>query len=400
MVKLWKPLEPGFVANPYPMYQRLRETDPVHHAQTGEWVITRYQDVKEIFKNPAFSAGNRLEWLKRGITYFNNKEEDLNAIYQAMNTFLNLLNPPRHTAVRGLIAKAWTSKEVDEIITRNIDRLLSTSKDKTFDFINDFAQPLPVLTISDILGIPTDDYRYVKHLGMTLTEAFSLYVSFKELVTINRAAKDMISFFREHLEKKKQHPDESLMSSIIRFNKSEPAGLTDDELVSLYIFLFNSGEETTSNLIGSGFYNLLKNPDSIRQLRQHPELMPAAIEELLRFDPSVQIAGRTCNEDFLLHGKKIPKGATVSLVIGSANRDPDVFVNPDELIITREPNRHLTFGSGIHYCMGDWLARRQAQLAFTALLNHFKEVKLEQNTVAWNTILTFRSLKTMQVTVA
>jgi pimeloyl-[acyl-carrier protein] synthase len=400
MTKLWRPLEPAFVANPYPMYQQLRETDPVHQAQTGEWVITRYQDIKEIFKNPAFSAGNRLEWLKRGITYFNNKEEDLYAIYQAMNTFLNLLNPPRHTAVRALIAKAWTSKEVDEIISRNINRLLKQIKVKTFDFITAFAQPLPVLTISDILGIPTDDYRYVKQLGMTLTEAFSLYVSFKELVTINQAAKDMIVFFREHLDKKKQQPDESLMSSIINTNKKEAAGLTDDELVSLYIFLFNSGEETTSNLIGSGFYNLLRNPESINTLRQQPELMPSAVEELLRYDPSVQIAGRMCVEDFSLRNRLIPKGATVSLVIGSANRDPEIFKNPDELIIARDPNRHLTFGSGIHYCMGDWLARKQAQLALTALLDHFESPKLEEKSVEWNKILTFRGLKTMQVTVA
>jgi pimeloyl-[acyl-carrier protein] synthase len=400
MNKLWRPLEPAFVANPYPMYQQLRETDPVHQAQTGEWVITRYQDIKEIFKNPAFSAGNRLDWLKRGITYFNNKEEDLYAIYQAMNTFLNLLNPPRHTAVRALIAKAWTSKEVDEIIVRNIDRLLKEIKEKTFDIIKQFAQPLPVLTISDILGIPTNDYRYVKQLGATLTEAFSLYVSFKELVTINQAAKDMISFFREHLEKKKQHPDQSLMSSIISTNQRESVGLTDDELVSLYIFLFNSGEETTSNLIGSGFYNLLRNPESFQQLQQEPEVMPSAVEELLRYDPSVQIAGRMCIENFPLRDKVIPKGATVSLVIGSANRDPEVFKNPNELNITRDPNRHLTFGSGIHYCMGDWLARKQAQLAFTALLSHFKSPKLEENSVEWNKILTFRSLKTMRVTVA
>jgi cytochrome P450 len=317
-----------------------------------------------------------------------------------MNSFLVLQNPPRHTLIRSLISKAWLDKDIDYVIQQNIETLMLEFPKGKFDFIERFAQPLPVLTISKILGLSTEAHRTVKKLAMTLTESMGLYLSFKDLVTINEAAKQLVVFFRDQVEQKKKQKDKSLMSAILRVNQKKEFLLSDEEITSLYIFLFIAGEETSSNLIGSGMFNLLRNPEDMEKLRNNTGLIGSAIEELLRYDASIQVAGRLCLEDYTVRNKVIPKGATVSLVIGAANHDPEEFENPDELNLSRQPNRHLSFGAGIHYCMGDWLARRQAQLAFSSLLKRFSSIQLADTPVGWNGIITFRSMKNMEVIVA
>jgi cytochrome P450 len=400
MGELWKPLDAEFVSNPYPMYQTLRETVPVYQARTGEWVITKYDDVKETLRSTNFAAGNRLEWLKRGIAYFESKKEDLHAIYDALNSFLVLQNGPRHTLIRSLVSKAWHDKEVEQLIEKNVKELIAKFPKNDFDFIEHFAQPLPVRTISSILGISTKNEKELRKLATSLTESLGLYISFKELVTINQSAKELITFFREQLSQKKDLPDQSLISTILRINHDENIGLFDEELISLYIFLFIAGEETSANLLGSGMFHLLSHPEQMERLKRDHDLIPTAVEELLRFDPSIQIAGRVALQDYKIKDKLIPKGSTVSIVIGSANRDPEHFKNPDALDVSRNPNRHLTFGAGVHYCMGDWLARKQAQLAFKTLLTSFKEINFGSDDPLWNRTLTFRSMKQLPIKVS
>ncbi|MFZ5973615.1 MAG: cytochrome P450, partial [Bacteroidota bacterium] len=268
-----------------------------------------------------------------------------------------------------------------------------------FDFIQCFAQPLPVLTICSILGLPPEDYRKLKHLGAKLTETLGLYVTLKELVAINSAARDLIDYFAQWLNDKRRHPDNSLISQILILNEKDGALLTDQELISLYIFLFIAGEETSANLLGAGTYNLMQHRESWQTLCSNPHVANTSVEELLRFDPSVQIAGRTALHDLTFAGKKIPAGSTLSLVIGSANRDERAFEAPNELRIDRTPNRHLTFGLGTHHCMGDWLARRQAAIAFVTLTQRFPTLHLTKEAPEWNRVLTFRSLNRLMVAV-
>ncbi len=395
---LWNPLEPAHIANPYPMYARLRQEDPVHHAQTGEWIITRYNDVKELLRSPHCAAGNRLAWLKKALPYFNEKGENLTLIYEAMQSFMVLLSNQKHQQIRSLVSRAWTDRTVDDIVQKNVHELIARfPRQEPFDFVYHFAQPLPVLTISAILGLPLSQYREVKRLGMKLTETLGLYVTLKELVSINSAAKALIDFFSEQLHQKRKHPDDSLISRILIANAQDAAPLTDQELTSLYIFLFIAGEETSANLLGAGTYNLLQGGNGWQQLASNATLAETCVEELLRFDPSVQIAGRNTLKDLMTGGKNIPAGATLSLVIGSANRDETVFDAPDELRLERTPNRHLTFGLGTHHCMGDWLARRQAVIAFKELTQRFPSLQLTNELPEWNRILTFRSLNRLMV---
>jgi len=380
------------------MYRALREQDPVHLSQTGEYILTRYDDIRYILKNPSFRSGNRLDWLRRGVAYLENKEEDLRAIRDAMNSFVLMLNGEQHRRIRTFISKAWHNREVDTIIQENIFNLLkSLSGKKTIDVVSEFAQPLPVYTISRILGIPVSDCRNLIELGMSMTKALDLYITLKDMVRIDNAAREFIAFFSDQIRQKYDKPDDGLLSQLILTNRSENAGLTDEELVSIAIFLFTAGEDTTASLITNALMNLLIRPVEMENVRRRPEKIPAVIEEVLRYDAVVHLVGRICSEQTPLGDKVIPAGATVTLALAAANRDPLVFPEPDEFIIDRTPNRHLAFGSGSHYCLGDWLGRRQSQLALNAILSHWPNLKLNDPAPDWYENLAIRRRKSLIV---
>jgi cytochrome P450 len=397
---LWRPLEPANIRDPYSMYKTLRQTDPIHLAQTQEYIITRYEDVKEILKSPSFQSGNRLEWLKRGVQYFDNKDEDFRAIYQAMNSFILMLNDEHHMRIRNFVTKTWSNRKVDDIIHSNIRLLLTQLKTRDFDFILGYAQPLPVYTISRILGVPVTDCQHLIQLGVAMTKTLDLYVSMKDLVLMNKAASDFIAFFREQIKAKYDNPDDGLLSQMIERNRSESPALSEEELISIAIFLFTAGEETSASLISNALLNLLKHPDQFNNLRRSPELIDSAIEEVLRYDSVVQLLGRVAKEDVVVGGKTIPANATVTLVVASANRDELAFEEADEFIITRKPNRHLSFGTGKHFCLGDWLGRRQSQLAMDAFIKHFPDVTLPEQELTWYKNIAVRRLNTLQVRVS
>jgi pimeloyl-[acyl-carrier protein] synthase len=393
---LWKPYDAQYIADPYSMYENLRKQDPIHLAQTKEYIITQYDDIKEILKSSSFDSGNRLEWLKRGIHYFENKEEDFRAISDAMNTFILMLNAPQHARIRNFVMKAWDNRHVDDIIQANINTLLTQLPERP-DVVQDYAQPLPVLTISKILEIPTEEYEYLKDLGITMTKTLDLYVSLKDLVLMNDASKKFISFFSEQIRCKYDKPDNGLLSKMIQKNKNENFGLSDEELISICIFLFIAGEETSASLISTGLYHLLNHPDQLHQLKQAPAFIESAVEEILRYDPVVQLLGRIAKEDYTIRDKTIPAGSTVTLVIASANRDESVFNNSNDFDITRQPNRHLSFGSGVHFCLGDWLARKQGQLAIQSFIKKYPDMKLVPQEIGWYKNLAIRSLKSLKV---
>jgi cytochrome P450 len=381
------------------MYERLRADDPVHLSRTREYIVTRYEDVKHVLKSASFHGGNRLIWLKRGIEYFDNKDEDLRAIYQAMNSFILMLNDDQHLRVRNLVTKSWSNREVDDIIHANVLMLLNGIRGKEIDFVSGFAQPVPVYTISNILGIPVTDCRHLINLGVAMTKTLDLYVSLKELVQMNTAAADFVAFFREQIRTKYDHPDEALLSKMIQRNRRENLGLSEEELISIAIFLFTAGEETSASLISNAMLNLLTHPDQMQLLRSNPAMIEPAIEEVLRYDSIVQLLGRVSKEEVVLRDKIIPAGATLTLVIGSANRDEDEFQDANKFMISRKPNRHLSFGSGVHYCLGDWLGRRQSQISVDAFLARFPTITLPDQELGWYKNLAVRRLNALRLTV-
>jgi pimeloyl-[acyl-carrier protein] synthase len=397
---LWKPLAEDNIRDPYAMYAALRAEDPVHKAQTGEFIITRYDDIREVLKSADFQSGNRLIWLKKGIHYFENKQEDFRAIYQAMNSFILMLNDSQHARIRNFISRAWSDREVDLLIHKNIHAALDGVKEVEFDFVAGYAQPVPVHTIADILGVPVSDYHHLMQLGVAMTKTLDLYVTLKDLVTMNQAAKAFIEYFREQIRRKQATNDDGLLSKLIQKNRNEKAGLSEEELISIGIFLFTAGEETSAGLISTAMLHLVQHPDQLHSLRENPAIIDLAIDEALRYDSVVQLLGRMTRKSVSLGGKIIPEGSAVTLVIGSGNRDEKVFEHSDRFVIARRPNRHLSFGSGVHYCLGDWLGRRQAQLTVNAFLQRFPNITLPPQQLSWYNNIAVRRLDALRINVS
>jgi len=393
--QLWKPWDTENFSNPYPMYKALQQSDPIHFSQTKEWIITRYEDVRTVLKDNRFVAGNRLDWIKRGIAYLNNKEMDFQAIASAMSHFLLFLNPPQHTRVRKFIHSVWTNRDIEPLIRSGTRDLISQLPKEQVDIVKDFGQVLPALTMANILGIPAADHRYLKSLALNLIKAMDLYISVKDLVLIHQSAKEFIDYFNVTLREKRMKED-GLLFKIIAANAKSEEPLTNNELISISIFLFTAGVETTSGVIGTGVYNLLTRN---QWHERDTEAWDLCIDELLRYDSPVQLLGRISTEEIELGGKVIPKGSTVTLCLGAANRDPEIFDLPDELILTRSQNRHLAFGSGIHFCMGDWLGKLQARIALEELIKMLPNCSVVNQDLKWNKNLAIRSLTELKVSV-
>ncbi len=395
---LWRPFDRKYIANPYAMYKRLREEDPVHWSQTAEWIITRYEDTRNILRSSDFLVGNRFEWLKKGIGYFKYKDMDFTAIENAMQGFILFLNPPHHTRIRKFIHQVWNSRDVEAIVRGNLEHLLSKPLG-SFDLVHDLGRPLPAMTIGKILGLPAEDYAYLKEQGFMMIKALDLYISFKDILKINEAAKNFISYFKKVVKEKEINPDEGIVSKLVQLNKQEGT-LKEDELISTCILLFIAGEETSIGLMSTGLYNLLANPKVMDQLRNDHSKIPAAIEELLRYDSPVQIVGRIAGKDTVVGNKQIKAGDTLTICLGSANRDAEIFERPDEFLMDRVDNKHIAFGGGAHYCMGDWLARIQTQLMIETLLNRYKKIELTDTPPDWNNNLAIRTLTTLPVKIS
>ncbi len=396
MTRLWDPYAPANIRNPYKMYDRLRDEAPVYQSQTGEWILTRYDDVFDVLGNDDFVVGNRLEWMKRQMDYLKDDRVDFEAIVEAMHSFLVLLNPPEHGRIRERVSKAWSDHNVEDIIDQNIQNLLIGINGR-FDLVNDFAVPLPVMTICRIMGIDLSEYKKLKGLSEQMIRSFNLYNSLKDLVTISKAARQYVEYFREYIKYRKQHIGDDLVSKILVLNNESDDPLSEAELISTCIFLFVAGEETTVNLIGNGMLALLQNLHSRDQLVEKPELTGEAVNEFLRYDAPVQLVGRIAGKEHRIDGHLIPKGSTLTLVVGAANRDPEKYQNPNELSFNRSFKQNLAFGRGKHFCLGAWLAKVQGRLAVEALLDRCPKMHMEEQELVWNTHLAVRGLRSLWV---
>lgn len=389
---LWTPFEAKYITNPYPMYERLRNEDPVHLSQTGEYIITRYADVKSILKSSNFRSGNRLEWLSRGIDYFKNRDEDLTNIYKAVCSFILFLNPPDHTAVRGFVMKAWDDRNVESIIIDVVDECLKNLP-REFDVVKDFAQPIPARVACKIMGIPIQDYEYLRVLGVSMVRSLDLYHTWKDLVELHGAASLFVKYFGELIRKK---PKEGLLGKIISANEQQKV-LNEEQLVSIGIFLFIAGEETTAGSIGRSLYHFA-DPAIYNQLRNDPSLLDStALDEFFRYDGPVHLLGRISKNETVINNTTIPANSPVTLVVASANRDESQFPDADSFDIHRAPNQHLAFGYGTHFCMGEWLGKLQTRIAIQRFIAKYESLNITSQEVPWLKNIAVRGMSALNV---
>jgi cytochrome P450 len=388
----FNPLDPAFIADPYPFYHRLRETAPVFKTPMGFWLLSRYEDIAMALRDKRFGKDFAAS-VQRKYGADRMKEP---AIANLARTML-VVDPPDHTRLRGLVTKAFTARRVGDMRAR-IAKLVNEQLDRVadkggMDVISDIAHRLPVIVICDMLGIP-EDHRAGFMLGSNVSGRIlePVPMSAEELTRANAGTMMANAYFDQLCELRRREPQDDLTTELV---KAEEAGdrLSTEELRANIGLLFGAGHETTTNLIGNGLLALHRHRDQWERLRADPSLIPNAIEELLRFDSSVQMTGRVTVADVEIGGVTIPAGESVIQLLGAANRDPAQYARPDTLDVGREGIRPLSFGGGIHHCLGAQLARLEGELVFTALIERFPNLELpEKDTPAWRHSFTLRGL--------
>jgi len=391
---LFNPLSPDFIRDPYPSYDKLRTHAPVLHLPAlNGYLVSRNADAALVLRDKRFGKDYVTRITRRWPEALNEP------VYRAMGRWMLTQDPPDHTRLRGLVVKAFTARRVEDmrpkiqaIVDDSIDRVIGQGR---MDLISDFAFRLPVIVICDMLGIPETDREIFfkrERTGGRLLDPVPL--SRAEIDEANAAHANSEAYFQRLFDLRRREPGDDLTTQLVQ---AEEAGskLSNEELTANIILLFGAGHETTVNLIGNALLALHRNPDQLELLKSNLSLMPNAIEEFLRYDSSVQLTGRVAMEDVEIGGVKIPQGDNVMCLLGSANHDPAVYPDhPDRLDITRPNVRPLSFGGGIHFCLGAQLARLEAEVALTTLLRRIPNLRIDDvENPKWRPTFVLRGLK-------
>jgi cytochrome P450 len=367
-------LTPEFYVNPYPTYRALRENEPIRRMPNGCYFLTRYDDLVTAYKNTkAFSSDKKKEFFPK---------YGASLLYEHHTTSLVFSDPPLHTRVRRLIMGALSPRAIAEMegdLVRLVDRLLDAIAAKgEFDLIDDFAAAIPVEVIGNLLDVPHHEREPLRDWSLAILGALEPVIGEAVFSRGNKAIKEFLGYLEVLVERRRAKPGDPSKDVLTRLIQGEENGerLTAKELLHNCIFLLNAGHETTTNLIGNGLVALHEHPDERQRLIEHPDLIKAAIEEVLRYESSNQLGNRMTVEQVELGGVMMPPGTPITLCIGAANRDPAQFEDPERFDIGRTPNRHLAFATGAHQCAGMALARLEGAIAISHFLARFPNYAL------------------------
>jgi cytochrome P450 len=388
------PFEPGFFDDPYAQYRQLRELAPVHQSPLGPWTLTRYDDCARLLRDPTLSVEERHSAYSGRDALF--EAAGIERRNRGTRAILNL-DPPDHTRIRRLVSKAFTPRRVEALVPRVqalVDGMLDAVDARgEMDVIADLAFPLPFAVISEMLGMPAADSHLLREWSHTLVTSLEPLTSPDEIPRMMEASDHMTTHVEAAIEWKRREPADDLLSAMIAAEE-EGDRLSPDELRDQVVLLFIAGHETTVNLIGNGTLALLRHPDQLALLVEQPDLIANAIDELLRYDSPVQFTRRIALEPFEIDGQRIDAGSFVFTILGAANHDPEHFgPTADDLVLTRrDAPHHLSFGGGIHHCLGAVLARAEARVAIGSLVRRFPAMSLTTDAPAWNGRMVLRGL--------
>jgi len=392
-------LDPQFKADPFPFFAQLRKEAPVWSIvlpdKTRVWLLSRYEDVFALFSDWRFAKSRYNAMTPEQLR----RQPWVPPMFRALERTMIDLDQPDHTRLRALVHKVFTPRIVEQMRARVqslAEELLDAAVRRgEMDLISDYALPLPMTVITGILGVPSHDRARFHRWSKQIVSVNQFNQNWRVIPAVWKFNRYLRSFFKI----RRAEPQDDLISALI---KAEEAGdkLSEDELLAMVFLLLVAGHETTVNLIGSGVFELLRHPEEMDKLRRNPALITSAVEELLRFTSPVFLSTeRYAREDVTLHGVTVPRGGMALGVIGSANRDERIFSEPDALNLSREPNRHLSFGQGIHYCLGAPLARLEAQIAINTLLSRTRNLILKEpsNSLRWRQSLILRGLEALPI---
>jgi cytochrome P450 len=395
----FNPADPATNADPFPIFRRLQDEDPVHWSDPVRgWVVTRYDDVRAIALDRAMSAD-------RVRPFFDvlpgEEQRRLADLGRYLTLWAVFKDPPDHTRLRGLMNRAFTPRAV-EALRPNIERIVDDLLDAivargSSDLIADFAYPLPASVIMDMLGVPRSDLGVMK----VWSDDIALFVGIARATPdkyekAQAGTRAMAAYFRRLVAERRKAPRDDMISALIAAEE-QAQHLTEDEIVASCILLLFAGHETTANLIGNGVLAFLRHPAELAKLRARPELAPAAVEECLRYDGPSGALARVVAVAHEMGGRQLKAGERVYAWMNAANRDPRRFADPDRFDLERPDNRHLTFGHGAHFCLGAPLARLEAQIAFPRIFERLHGLELTTDKFEWMDSLILRGVKKLPV---
>ena len=405
----FNPFEPGFFDDPYAQYAQLRAGDPVHHSPLGIWALFRYEDVNRLLRDPQLSVDfeNANPMLRTQMM----QEVAGDRGERGSRSMLNL-DPPDHTRLRRLVQKAFTPRMVENLRPR-VQELVDEALDAVaarggsdgpamgvaMDVVMDLAFPLPFTVISEMLGMPEADRLRLRGWSHTMVKTLDPVITPDEVQAAMEAADHMLAHVQDTIEWKRAHPADDLLSGLLHAEEDGDT-LTTEELIDQVMLLFIAGHETTVNLIGNGTLALLRNRAQLERLQADPSLDVNAVDELLRYDSPVQFSRRIATDDIEIEGRAIERGAFVMTALGSANRDEDRWgADADRLDLARQgAGQHVSFGSGVHHCLGAPLARLEGQVAIGTLVRRFPQIELATDQPEWNGRIVLRGLDSLPVT--
>jgi pimeloyl-[acyl-carrier protein] synthase len=395
-LSLYQLLDPAVLADPYPLYRRLREHDPVHwDAFLHAWVVTDYENVLTVLHKFSADRTPAPDQIKAmGLN-------TLEPIAQMMTKQMLFMDAPTHTRLRKLCSAAFTSRSIErlrsqikDIANDLVDKVCGNGRS---DIIKDFAAPLPAIVTAQLLGVPTSDHEQLKAWSADFAEMLGNFQHNPDRAgRALRSVQEMTAYFKSAIRDQTNAPREGLIQSLLTA-EVDGGRLTEEEVIANTIVTMVGGQETTTNLIGNGLLTLLRNPAQLAELRDNPEVIETGVEELLRYESPSQHTARLAPDDVVMGGKLIRKRDAVMAVMAAGNRDPTRFAEPDRLDLKRENNRHLAVGWAAHFCFGAPLARMEGQIAFSTLLRRLPDLALETEQLEWRENLGLRGLKALPV---
>ncbi len=397
----YSPNDPATLADPFPLYQRMRDEDPAHWSpQLKAWVLTRYDDVKRVCLDPGMSSDRLRPFFA---TLPGSEAARITELIRILTLWMVFRDPPDHTRLRRLAAKVFNVRSI-HALRPNVESLTGwlleqVGEREAFDFIAEFAGPLPALVIMDMLGVPRGELQRIKRLS----DEIALFIGStrdapEKYARAEAATREMAALFRALIAERRRTPRRDLLTELANV-EDEGDRLSDDELVATCVILLFAGHETTTHHIANGLAALLRFPDELRRLREDPTLAAAAVEELLRYDGPIGALVRIVLERQSLHGRTLQPGERVFLLMNAANRDPRAYVDPDELDLGRNGPPHLTFGFGAHICLGFPLARLEGQIALPAVLRRWRSIEPAGAPLEWLDSMVLRGMRAMPLRV-
>jgi cytochrome P450 len=395
---IWNPTCDGYLENPHEHLSILREQNPVHRGISGHWLAFKYEDVKWMLTSEKFRVFNLAEHVRLKGKHLADSQ-DLNDLSLAVSKWLFFVDPPQHREFRRLIVKIWNQYRVQAYIEEVVSEAIANLRVKrSADLVEEFAIFIPIKVLCKITGL---DYRYHKDLrawSRYCARTLEPFANLKDMVENQRNAKNFFDHILGAIDEKTDSPDDSFISRFLIQNRTLEEPIERKNMASMFMLLFFAGIETTISVFSQGILSLIRNPRQLKMLRENMSISHQAGEELIRMASPTQYTVRIPKEDFTIRGRHIRKNEAVWLCIAAANRDPEIFDDPENLNFTRPRNPHLGFGHGAHHCIGAMLARDEINTALPAFLNNFSHIELDpERRYEWDTIISNRGLRTLPV---